>query len=478
MQKLQNVPRILIAAPQGRSGKTTITVGLVAALTARGVKVQPFKKGPDFIDPSWLTRVAGRTCRNLDAYLMDKEKIKASFATHSRGAHISIVEGAMGLFDGVDVEGSGSAAEIAKIIQAPVILVVNCTRMTRSVAAMVNGYKHFDPGINVAGVILNNVARSRHENMLRASIEKYCDLPVLGAMPKGKQYTIPDRHLGLVPAGEDQLLHQAVERVAEAAEKYLDLDKIMAVAAQAPALDVETTVPAALPAVKRPHEITGSSQRPLIGVLMDRSFTFYYPENLEALYGCGAELVAIDAINDASLPGVDALFIGGGFPEVMAGELEKNASLRSEIKRRIEQGLPVYAECGGLMYLGRTINWQDKVYQMVGALPFDVELTQKPQGHGYMEVEVHRENPFFPVGSKIKGHEFHHSKVINLDKSKVYFAYRVKRGWGIDGCRDGLVYKNVMASYNHLHALAVPGWAENLVQRAGEYKMKNAKCAL
>ncbi|MBO8137115.1 MAG: hydrogenobyrinic acid a,c-diamide synthase (glutamine-hydrolyzing) [Desulfotomaculum sp.] len=475
MKKQNSVPRILIAAPQGRSGKTTITVGLVAAFTARGIKVQPFKKGPDFIDPSWLTRVAGRTCRNLDPYLMDRDIIRASFANHSQGADISIVEGAMGLFDGVDVEGSGSAAEIAKIIKAPVILVVNCARMTRSVAAMVNGYRYFDPDVNVAGVILNNVARSRHENILRSSIEKYCDIPVLGAMPKGKQYTIPDRHLGLIPAAEDQSLHQAVERVAEAAEKYLDLDKIMEVASQAPALDIETELPKALPAIKRPRDIKGDSDRPLIGVMLDRSFTFYYPENLEALHGSGAELVAIDALNDTKLPDLDALFIGGGFPEVLAGELEKNNSLRSAIKNSIEQGLPVYAECGGLMYLGRSIRWEGRAYQMVGALPFDVELTAKPQGHGYMEVEVCSENPFFPVGSRIIGHEFHHSKVINLDRNKVDFAYMVKRGWGIDGRQDGLIHKNVLASYNHLHALAVPSWAESLVQRAREYKMSKTK---
>ncbi|MTI80646.1 MAG: hydrogenobyrinic acid a,c-diamide synthase (glutamine-hydrolyzing) [Firmicutes bacterium] len=470
MQKLQNTPRILIAAPQGRSGKTTITVGLLAALTARGIKVQPFKKGPDFIDPSWLTRVAGRTCRNLDAHLMDKDTIRASFATHSNGAGISIVEGAMGLFDGLDVEGSGSAAEIAKTIKAPVILVVNCTRMTRSVAAMVNGYKYFDSDINVAGVVLNNVARSRHENMLRSSIEKYCDIPVLGAMPKGSQYTIPDRHLGLIPAEEDQSLHQAVEMLAEAAEKYLDLDKIMEVASTAPEIQVNTTVPQPVPTIKRSHEIGSSEDKPLIGVLKDRSFTFYYPENLEALHDQGAELVAIDSINDRQLPNVDALFIGGGFPEVMAEQLEKNTSLRAAIKERIEQGLPVYAECGGLMYLGRSINWQETTHQMVGVLPFDVELTKKPQGHGYMAVEVCQQNPYFPVGTKIKGHEFHNSKVINLDKSKVHFAYTVKKGWGIDGQQDGLVYKNVLASYNHLHALAVPTWAEGLVKIAKEYK--------
>ncbi|MCL0081524.1 hydrogenobyrinic acid a,c-diamide synthase (glutamine-hydrolyzing) [Peptococcaceae bacterium] len=475
MNKLKKIPRLIIAAPKGRSGKTTITVGLIATLISRDIKVQPFKKGPDFIDPGWLTTVAGRTCRNLDSFLMDKKTIRGSFVTHSQGVDISIIEGAMGLYDGVDIEGSGSTAEIAKTLQAPVILVVDCTRMTRSVAAMVQGFQNFDPDINVAGVILNNVARSRHENMLRMSIERYCGLPVLGAMPKNKQYNIPDRHLGLIPVGEDMLLKQAVERAAESAHNYLDLDKILAIAAAAPDLAGGTKVPVALPTIKQGALANYTSKRPLVGVLLDRAFTFYYPENLEALSSAGAELLGIDAINDPALPQLDALFIGGGFPEVAAADLEKNKSLRVDIKNKIEQGLPVYAECGGLMYLGRTISWQKDQHQMVGALPFDVEMVARPQGHGYMEVEVDGKNPFFPVGMTIKGHEFHHSKVINIDRHKASFVYKVKRGWGIDGQRDGLVYKNVLASYNHVHALAIPCWAVNLVERAKEYKISGIR---
>ncbi|WP_031514261.1 cobyrinate a,c-diamide synthase [Desulfofalx alkaliphila] len=471
MEQVQNTPRLLIAAPQGRSGKTTITVGLIAALTARGIKVQPFKKGPDFIDPSWLTRVAGRRCRNLDSYLMDREAIRGSFVTHTQGADISVIEGAMGLFDGVDLEGSGSAAEIAKAVQAPVILVVNCIRMTRSVAAMVNGYRYFDKDVNVAGVILNNVARSRHENILRASIEKYCDIPVLGIMPKGQQYTIPDRHLGLVPATEDQSLHRAVERVAEAAEQYLDLDRLMEVASQAPPLTGKLTLPPRLKGLKRPAEVTAlSGDRPLVGVMMDGAFTFYYPENLEALSGAGAELVAIDAIKDPALPDLDALYIGGGFPEMMAAELEKNASFRADLKNRIESGLPVYAESGGAIYLGRSINWNDKKYSLVGALPFEAELTKKPQGHGYIRLAVEGDTPYFPKGSEVKGHQFHHIKLVNLDQEKISFAYRVTRGRGIVDNKDGLLYKNVLACFNYIHALAVPQWAENFVKLAARYK--------
>ena len=466
----KNIPRLLIAAPKGRSGKTTITIGLIAAFVSMGLKVQPFKKGPDFIDPSWLTIVAKRKCRNLDSFLMDREKIKASFVTHSQGADISIIEGAMGLYDGVDIEGSGSAAEIAKTIKAPVILVVDCTRITRSVAAMVQGFQNFDKDVNIAGVILNNVARSRHENMLRASIDRYCGLPILGAIPKNKQYSIPDRHLGLIPAGEDQLLHEAIERMKTAVKSCLDLDKLLDIAASAQNITITETVPLSLSVLKKPEDIAASLKRPIIGVLMDQSFTFYYPENLEALYNAGAELVAVNAISDSALPLLDALFIGGGFPEVAAEKLEQNKALRKSIKENIERGMPIYAECGGLMYLGRSITWKDKVYKMVGALPFDVQMTDKPQGHGYMEVEVKKETPFLPAGMVMRGHEFHNSKIINIDTDKVDFAYEVKRGWGINGKMDGLTYKNVLASYNHLHALAVPCWAENFVKCAREYK--------
>lgn len=471
MSKLVNIPRLVIAAPQGRSGKTTISAGLMAAFTARGLAVQAFKKGPDYIDPGWLTMVTGRQCRNLDSFMMGREALRRSFARHARDAGISIVEGAMGIFDGVDLEGSGSTGELAKTIQAPVILVVDTTRMTRSVAAMVMGFQHFDRELDIAGVILNKVARPRHESMLRAAVERYCGIPVLGAMPKGNDFKIPDRHLGLIPAAENEALHRAVEAVGEAAARHLDLDGLLRVAGDAPPLPAAEEGPPdrISPAGGGPLPARAGAA-PVIGVFRDRSFTFYYPENLEALVEAGAELAAVDSLNDPGLPEVDALYIGGGFPEVFAAEIEANLSLRREVKQRIEEGLPVYAECGGLMYLGRTLTWRDRSYRMCGVLPFDVVMSPKPQGHGYVVLEVAGENPLFPVGGVIKGHEFHHSRLVNLDRGKVDAAFRVRRGHGIDGEIDGLAYKNVLAGYTHIHAVSLPGWAEKLVGLAAEYR--------
>lgn len=471
MSYTYKIPRLLVGAPQGRSGKTTITVGLIAALTARGLKVQPFKKGPDFIDPSWLTKVAGATCRNLDSYLMERKAIRRNFIRHAQGSDLAIIEGAMGLFDGVDVQGSGSAGEIAKIVQAPVLLVINCTRMTRSVAAMVNGFANFDPDVKVGGVILNQVARSRHENMLKASIAKYCSVPVLGVMPKGEQFSIPDRHLGLIPAGENDALMEAVQKIGAAAARYLDIDGIIKMTREWPELEEEQPI-------GNPVEIKWLNQldpspkadRPIIGVIRDRSFSFYYPENLEALVEAGAKLVEISALSDQMLPAIDALYIGGGFPEVLAQELEANQSFREHLKQMIEQGLPVYAECGGLMYLGRHILWEGKSFAMVGALPLAVEMIKKPQGHGYMHLEVLPGTPYYPTGKIVKGHEFHNSRLIDLDTSNCDFAFKVLRGHGINGAYDGIRYKNVLALYNHIHAVAETDWAHFFVKLAKEWQ--------
>ncbi len=464
--KTSKIPRIVVGAPCGRSGKTTVTLGLLAALKSAGLDVRPFKKGPDFIDPSWMSMITGKPCRNLDGFMMARETLVQSFARHASGADIGVVEGAMGLFDGVDIEGSGSTAEIAKALAAPVVLVVDATRMTRSVAPLVRGFMDFDPGLKLAGVILNKVARSRHESMLREAIGRYCGLPVLGVIPKGRQFVIPDRHLGLIPAAERDELRASVIEFGRDAGCFFDLGRILEVAGSAPPLPVSGPEQAARGA--------GAARggKPVIGVFRDRAFTFYYPENLEALADAGADLVEIDALNRPALPDVDALYIGGGFPEVFAAELEANEGLRRAVKEGIEAGLPVYAECGGLMYLARTLVWKDRAYRMSGCLPFDVVMSDRPQGHGYEVVEVELDNPFFPGGMVIRGHEFHHSRVENIDHGRVSFAFRVARGWGIDGRRDGAVYKNVLACYSHLHALAVPGWAEALVARALEFRDK------
>ena len=452
-------PGVLISAPQGRSGKSVVSLALCAAFTRRGLVVQPFKRGPDYIDPSWLTAAAGRSCRNIDPYLMPEGVCLDSFHKASSGADLAIVEGAMGLYDGLDSAGWGSTAHVARLLSVPVILVVNAARMTRSVAAMVMGYQKFEPETGIAGVILNNVSGSRHENKLRAAIEQHCGIPVLGGIPRDDSLCIPQRHLGIIPYRETSDANLVIDRISRYVERHLNLDGILDIARHAAGgrvTDSETR--------------TRKEAVVKLGVVLDRVFTFYYPENLEALTQAGAELVFIDSLQDQRLPDIDGLYIGGGFPELFLEELEANRSLREDIARAVEDGLPVYAECAGLMYLCRGIRWHNKVNEMVGVIQGEVEMCQKPQGHGYVEVEVANDNPLFPVGLTLRGHEFHHSRL--HQSAGLKSVYKMLRGRGINGKIDAIVYKNVLAAYTHLHALGVPQWAEAFVSLA----LRERKC--
>jgi cobyrinic acid a,c-diamide synthase len=463
------IPRLVIGAPQGRSGKTTFTLGLLRALTRQGIYVQPYKKGPDYIDPSWHTAAAGVTCRNLDTFFMSSTEICNSVINNTATSSLAIIEGSMGLYDGLDIEGSSSTAEVAKITQSPVILVIDATRMTRSTAAMVMGYQHFDPEVKIVGVVLNKVARSRHERMAREAIEKFCKIPVVGAIPKDADLSIPDRHLGLVTNGEMEETDEFLNRLADIICEHVDLRKILELAQAAPELHrVELTIEANTK-IQAPK---GWTKGPKIAVLQDQAFSFYYPENLEALEKSGAELVFINSMKDTTLPhGIAGLYIGGGFPEVFATQLEKNRSLMEQIRLAAENGLPIYAECGGLMYLGRTIRTSEGEYRMVGLLPFDTQMERKPQGHGYTILKPCDGNIWFDASRLIKGHEFHNSQVINLE-ANVNFAFEIIKGHGFDGKYDGLCYKNVLAAYNHLHALGCPNWAKRFVQLSETFRQE------
>lgn len=453
-------PRLVIAAPQGRSGKTTLTLGMCGAFKARGLAVQPFKKGPDYIDPSWLSEAAGHPCRSLDPFFYQQpEALLRAFVHPAQNADISLIEGNHGLFDSYDETGVGSTAAVARTLDAPILLVVDAARIGRSAAAIVHGCQTFEPGTNIAGVALNNVAHGRHEARIRQAIENHCGLTVLGAIPRDEKLTIPDRHLGLVPREEEDTLLSAIMACQEAIERYINLDSTLEIARSAPAL----------PAPDQEQPVISSVQPPRIriGVVRDRAFTFYYPENLEALEMQGAELTFINVFNDKLLPPVDGLYIGGGFPEMFMEELSANRALRAAIREAIENDLPVYAECGGLMYLSERIVWGEKSAEMVGALPCAIEMTGKPQGHGYVIAKVENENPFFPVGTILRGHEFHNSRIIN--KTHLSTAYHLPRGYGLGNGRDGILYRNVLASYTHLHNGGASDWAAGLVRRAQEY---------
>ncbi len=461
-QEVHRLARLVIAAPQGRSGKTTVTLGLCAAFKARGLNVQPYKKGPDYIDPSWLSEAAGRPCRSLDPFFYEQpDALRDAFVRSARQADLSLIEGNHGLFDSFDETGTGSTAAVARTLEAPILLVVNATRVGRSVAAIVHGCQTFEAGTNIAGVILNNVAQGRHEARMRAAIEDYCHIPVVGAIPRDERLIIPDRHLGLVPRGEEAAHLSAIPTCQQAIERYLDLDLVLQIA--------ETASPLPAPVESANISIHTTDTRPTIGVMRDRAFTFYYPENLEALEEAGAELVYVNALSDPALPNLDALYIGGGFPEIFMDELSANMGMRASLRTAIEGGLPVYAECGGMMYLARRILWGEKSAEMVGALPCEIEMTNKPQGHGYVAGQVNGENPFFAKGINLRGHEFHNSH-LRADGQALNTAYRLSRGTGLGEERDGIVIHNVLASYTHLHAGGCADWAASLVKRARLYR--------
>ena len=449
----------MIAGLRGSGGKSFVAVGLAAAWTRQGRKVAPFKKGMDYIDSAWLRTATGRPCRNLDLFMVERDAVHRSFVDGCADRDVALIEGNRGLYDGMDVRGTYSSAAVAKLLRAPVVLVVDATKSTRTVGAMVLGCQRFDPAVEIGGVVLNRVAGPRHEKILREVIDAYCHVPVLGVIPRLPADPFPERHLGLVPPQEHGGVHSAVDTVAEVAAEHLDLDGLLEVARAAPSLPGNTDVARSL----RPDSI---EPKPRIAVFRDEAFQFYYPENLEALEEAGAVLVEVSPLRDEVLPPVEAVYMGGGFPETCAVQLAENAVFRRSLATAVEEGLPVYAECGGAVYLGRSLFMGDATYPMAGVLPVDFGFGKKPQGHGYMEMEVVGTNPFYDVGQTFRGHEFHYTRVIAADEDEMSFAFRVRRGYGVDGERDGMCRKNTLATYCHIHALGVTSWAESLVRAA------------
>lgn len=458
------VPRILIAGLRGGSGKTLVSLGLAAVWRKRGASVAPFKKGPDYIDAAWLSMAAEKACRNLDLFLMTPRTVLRSFGGAVEGADVAVIEGNRGLYDGMDALGSYSSAELAKLLHCPVILTVDCTKSTRTVAALVLGCQRLDPEVAIRGVVLNQTAGPRHESVLREAIEQVCGLPVLGAIARIREQLFPERHLGLVPPAEHDQRSQSIQRVADVAERYLDLDALWSVAREAPPLDFPGEGPTAQ------H---GSKPRVArIGVFRDAAFQFYYPENLEALARHGASLTEISPLSAVELPDVDALYIGGGFPETLAPGLAKNKPFLDAVRRAVQQGLPVYAECGGAVFLGEKLVFEGNAYAMAGVLPVTFAFQERPQGHGYAMLETIRDNPFYEVGESLRGHEFHYTCIESPGAHDLSFAFRVRRGYGFDGQHDGLSIGNVLACYTHVHALGTESWAPSLVRAAVRFRSR------
>ncbi|RJQ50243.1 MAG: cobyrinate a,c-diamide synthase [Nitrospiraceae bacterium] len=504
------IPRIVISGLRGGSGKTILSLSLVTAFRKRGLRITPFKKGPDYIDAGWLAKAAGEPCYNLDLFMMTPEQVLRSFFEHTlkgqgaRGkgqgttaqliAHdIALIEGNRGLYDGVDHQGTYSTAELSKLIKAPVIMIVDCSKATNTIAAMILGCQHMDDHVRIGGVVLNQVATARQESVIRKAVEGRCRVPVAGAIPRLKKDPFPERHMGLTPFQEHFDVGKSLDAVAEIGDKYIDVDAILTIAKETVSLkiaecgmrnaELQKHRSAEVQKRKRKTELKSEIRSPKseikIGVIRDSAFQFYYQENFEELEKRGVQLIEVSPLNENSLPEIDALYIGGGFPETHAVALAENSHFKTSLRSAIETGLPVYAECGGLMYLGKSLVLHGKTYPMVDALPVSFGLENKPRAHGYTIVEVTQENPYYPLKTVLKGHEFHYSHVLEpLLSFPVIkgggrggnFAFTMKRGKGIIDGKDGMWYKNIFATYTHLHALGAPEWADGLVRCAMKYK--------
>ena len=448
--------RIFISAAHKSSGKTTISIGLCAALNQQNVRVQPFKKGPDYIDPMWLGLAAERPCHNLDFYTMGHDEIVETFSQYAHSADLSLIEGNKGLYDGLDLDGSNSNAALSKLLHAPVILVIDARGMTRGIAPLILGYQQFDQDVQIAGVILNQLGGRRHEQKLRAVIEHY-------TVQHNRQLEIIERHLGLMPSNESDTARDKIAQLGQVIAEQVDLAHITRIANAAAPL-----------AARSESDIGQRTPDVRIGIARDAAFGFYYPDDLEAFERAGAALVYFNCLTDTQLPQVDGLFFGGGFPETQMQKLEQNQNMRTSIQQAIENGLPCYAECGGLMYLARSISWQGQQHKMVGVIPGDVVMHDRPQGRGYIRLQITPNAPW-PVnedpGQVICGHEFHYSAVENLPADLVY-AFNVTRGTGINGQQDGIVYKNLLANYAHLRHTRQSPWVSGFVNHVRNCKMR------
>lgn len=435
------VPRIIIAGTHSGCGKTTVASGIMGALTQRGYTVQPFKVGPDFIDPTHHTRICGRVSRNLDPFMMGDEGCIVTFAGASEGADIAVIEGVMGIYDGVDGTDLSSTAHVARILNAPVILVIDAKGMSRSIHALIKGFAEYDPAVRIAGIIVNRTGSRRHREMIEQSLA----LPPFGWIPRNDEIAMKSRHLGLVMAHESG----SPGDIGSLIEEHCDLDAIVSAAWFAPPL----------PARARQEVPVPVASRARVGVASDRAFCFYYQDNLDNLRKYGAELVFFSPLTD-SLPPVDALYLGGGYPELFLPELESAACTR-EIRSAADSGLPVFAECGGLMYLTREVTGE-KRHHMTGILPADTEMTKQVQALGYVKGTVTGTGTFLSLGLCMTGHEFHYSRLIPDRDAR--FVISLSRGKGIAGGKDGLAASNAIGLYTHSYF--TPVFARDFVDAA------------
>lgn len=447
---------IIIAGTNSGVGKTTITIGLIALLKKKGLKVQPFKVGPDFIDTGYHTMIAGRPSRNLDGWMMSEDYVKESFYENSNDADFAVIEGVMGLFDGLDANGlEGSTAQIAKILNIPVILIVDAKSMAGSAGAVVYGFENYNKDVHIAGVIFNNVGSENHYRILKEAVEDRCKATVLGHLQKESNIAIPSRHLGLVTAEGNSLSEKIIDKLSDIMETSINLDKILDISSVNSNLSIFTIY-------NRKEE---NKKKITLAVAYDKAFNFYYQDNLDILTEYGAELKFFSPLNDKKLPdNIDGIYIGGGYPEVYAKELEANVSLRKQIKKLAEDGMFIYAECGGLMYLAEgIIDLEGRRNGMVGIFPANSRMLNKRKSLGYVSVEAIDDTVLAQNGSKIRGHEFHYSEIDMPDEIKR--AYKVTKAGNGQEWFEGYCYKNVLASYVHIHFGSNIEWAKKFIKK-------------
>ncbi len=454
-------PRIVVAGAGSGVGKTTVTLGLMEAFRRRGLKVQGFKTGPDYIDPSYHTAVTGRSSRNLDTWMLAPDTIREIFLKGSRGADLSIIEGVMGLYDGKEpLSDKGSTAEIAIRLKSPVILVINIHSMARSAAAVVKGYQLFNPAVPIAGVIANKAGSEGHFRLVQAAIEQECGLPVLGWLSRDHSVVIPERHLGLIPAIERGETNSLFTRLAELIEKGVDLDRLQSVAGKAPRLELPK---------KQLFRAQAPAEEPvIIAVARDAAFNFYYPENLELLEQSGARLEYFSPLQGECVPEeADGLYIGGGFPEEFVRELSGNSDVTDSFRKNIAGGMPTYAECGGYMYLTQAIiDREGNTFPMVGVIPAVVHMKDRLSALGYREVTAVTDNLLLNQGEKARGHEFHYSKLTKIENFTSAYESNGRPGKQ----KEGYVSENLLAGYTHLHFASNPTMAKRLVLSCEKYR--------
>lgn len=450
--------RIVIAGTGSGVGKTTLTIGLMAAFKRRGLQVQGFKCGPDYIDPTYHTAVTGRPSRNLDSWMLSHDTVKEVLVKGSSGADLSIIEGVMGFYDGKEATSNrGSTAEISQLTKSPVLLVVNCQSMARSAAAIVKGFQTFSEGVQVVGVIANKVGSEGHFRLVQQAVEQECKIPVIGYLKREDQIEIPERHLGLVPSVERGELHGLFGHLADLVEKTIDLEKLLELA-KAPPLPAASSLfaPRAKKGIVR------------IAIAKDAAFHFYYPENIELLEAYGAECITFSPLAGEPVPeGVDGLYIGGGFPEEFAEELTGKGKVMDSIRSAILSGMPTLAECGGFMYLTEELETTDgRVFPMVGIIPGRVKMQKKLAALGYREVTGKEGNFLLGAGEQAKGHEFHYSTFEPKEDLNPAYVSKGLRGTKTEGYAKG----NLAAGYTHLHFASHPDMVQHWIDRCLEEK--------